>query len=301
MESPPVNVSVCICTFRRPSVAQAIYSVLAQEGVPASEFEILVCDDDPEESARPVVERIAAASAVAVRYEVSGSQNVARCRNFCLSSARGEWIAFIDDDEIADPAWLRQLRAAQEKYAADIVKGHVSADYPQGTPDWVLAGDPFTRDFGPTGSHPRIFGSGNLMFRRAIATSNALHFDPAFGKTGGEDIDFFLRYEALASPAVACREAVVVEMVSPARVTTAYLAKRARRGGHIFARVFVSRMSKIQRRLSMLRSALIVVACSPYSPVRSIFRKPGYWMFDKFWLHVGMIEWALGRRSGHME
>src|SRR5690242_15128599 len=101
-----VNISVCICTFRRASVAETINSVFCQKLPPHMKVEVIVCDDDPEKSALPVVSNIISPKGFEVRYICCGSANVAVCRNECLNRASGEWIYFVDDDQVLDTLCL---------------------------------------------------------------------------------------------------------------------------------------------------------------------------------------------------
>ena len=51
-----------------------------------------------------------------------------------VEMARGEWVAFFDDDQWAEPGWLAELyRVAQEK-EADCVGGAVFLDLPESSP-----------------------------------------------------------------------------------------------------------------------------------------------------------------------
>src|SRR5258707_15815056 len=117
-----MDVSICICTYRRPMVADTIASVLAQDGLDRITAELIVCDDDPAQSARTAIATITAMTRIPVRYVTSGASNVAAARNTCLRAASGDWIAFIDDDEIAEPGWLAQLLATRSAYTAHLVK-----------------------------------------------------------------------------------------------------------------------------------------------------------------------------------
>ena len=49
-------------------------------------------------------------------YAVEPERNIALARNRALSLARGEKLAFIDDDEMASPFWLSTLLAAEKRY-----------------------------------------------------------------------------------------------------------------------------------------------------------------------------------------
>lgn len=297
MADPAIDVSVCICTYRRAHVGETIRSVLAQ-AVGARTLEIVVVDDDPQVSAQAVVTAIAATAPVPVRYAVCGTGNVAEARNTCLDTARGTWIAFIDDDEIAEPGWITALIAAQERYGADVVKGYVRAVYPEGTPDWIRAADPFTRDYGPTGQPPALLATGNVLFRRALIDEAGIRFDPQFGRTGGEDTDFFRRVRALTDRIVATREAVVQEIVPPERVAIGYLSQRARRMGQVEAHKSRRGISEETLAGHVAKAALCVALLWPNRVLRPIAAKPAYRTFAKFWYSLGVLEGAaLARRS----
>lgn len=106
----PVDVSVIMPTFRRPdTLVDAVRSVIEQD---ASQVEVLVIDDCPDGSAEKTVLGLGDAR---VRYfrnpEPSGGYP-ARVRNFGWPMARGEFIHFLDDDDIVPPGHYAAIRAA---------------------------------------------------------------------------------------------------------------------------------------------------------------------------------------------
>jgi glycosyltransferase involved in cell wall biosynthesis len=102
------QVSVIIPTWnRRESLARAIGSVLAQRDV---SVEVLVCDDDSDDGTR---EMVAGWSDDRVRLLTGPRAGMpAIPRNRGLAVARGDWFAFLDDDDEWFPHKLRaQLEA----------------------------------------------------------------------------------------------------------------------------------------------------------------------------------------------
>ncbi len=175
MTAQKILVSVCICTYQRPEVADTVRSIFAQLGV-VRNIEIIVCDDDKAGSARQWIAPLADHAPTTLKYVLCGSQNISICRNTCVAESRGDWIVFIDDDETAEPNWIRELLNAQAQYNADVVKGYVRGVYPPATSAWILKGDPFTRDPGPSGTRVYSFGTGNVMFRRNLVIDNNIWF-----------------------------------------------------------------------------------------------------------------------------
>ena len=96
--------SVVIPTRDRWSLlSRALGSVLGQEGV---ELEVLVVDDG---STDETPARLAAMEDPRVRVlRQSINQGVARARNRGIAEARGEWVAFLDDDDFWAPTCLRE-------------------------------------------------------------------------------------------------------------------------------------------------------------------------------------------------
>ena len=294
------DVSICICTYNRPHVAETIRSVLRQEGLGDRSIEIIVADDDPNGSAQSLVTQAAAGSEIPVRYVCSGARNVAAARNACLDAARGTWVAFIDDDEVAEPTWLVCLLEAQQRYGADVVKGYVRAVYPEGAPGWVRFADPYTRDYGATGALPKLLATGNVLFRRELAERHGLRFDPAFGRSGGEDTEFFRRMCASAPKVVASRDAVVNEIVPDDRITVNYLASRYKRMGQTQGKKARLGLSEQSTLTAVTMAIPAVVLLWTYPVFQMIGTRLGFKAFAKFWYSIGILDGAVRLHADDM-
>lgn len=227
-------ISVCVCTYKRRHIVDTLQSVLAQRLAPGLQLEIVVVDNDPLKSAEQAVTEVGAGTAIPVRYASEPARNIARARNRALFLARGDWLAMIDDDEVAEPTWLQELLDAATKYRADIVIGRVVARYPTGAPRWLTVADPFSRNLGPSGTKCTTGLSGNTLMRWQMLRDTSIRFDPAFGLSGGEDTDFFSRHHSAGAKIVVASEAVVSEEVPMGRLSPAYLRQRAIRAGQSY-------------------------------------------------------------------
>ena len=119
------------------------------------------------------------------------------------------------------------------KFGADAVKCYVRAIYPPETPDWIKAGRAYTYDYGQTGKEVLIAATCGILFRRDFLSARALLFDVDLGITGGEDMEYFMRYRELGGKIVSCRTAVANEIVAPERVNPLHLKRRLRGFGHV--------------------------------------------------------------------
>jgi succinoglycan biosynthesis protein ExoM len=229
------------------------------------EVHIVVVDNDAAGSACEVVERYAATSEMNVRYEKEPVQNIALARNRALSLCAGDYIAFIDDDEEATSEWLRHLLHTARKFEADTVFGPVVPVYPDNTQEWVRRGRFFERARYQTGTLCSHGGAGNVLLSRKALASTGARFDPTYGRTGGEDTNFFYRLGQQGARMVWCDEALVHEAVPEDRMTPTWLIKRAYRGGQMHARLFISpkpplaRVPWVAQRVTYLTAALLAL------------------------------------------
>jgi teichuronic acid biosynthesis glycosyltransferase TuaG len=113
-------ISVVISTYQRPDACErALRSVLQQTEQP---LEVLICDDG---SADETPERFREweRTCELVRYLrlPANTGTPAATRNLGIAEARGEWIAFLDDDDAWLPHKLARQRSAMASYSADLV------------------------------------------------------------------------------------------------------------------------------------------------------------------------------------
>ena len=110
-------VSVIILTYNREQyVRRAIESILSQT---LEDFEFILVDNGSEDSSGNICDEYAKKdSRIKVIHKMKG--NIGSGRNAGLLAARGKYIAFIDDDDTAEPDMLEFLYGLITKYKADI-------------------------------------------------------------------------------------------------------------------------------------------------------------------------------------
>lgn len=221
------HVSVCICTYRRPGLLQRLLQgLMGQDTGGRLTYSVVVVDNDRLRSAQPVVTALAG-SPIPVSYHVEERQNIAMARNCAVEHARGDFIAFIDDDEFPTQTWLRTLFEACAKYAADGALGPVKPHFDQQPPAWVIKGKFYERATYPTGYFIdwRKGRTGNTLLKAGLFAGDPRPFNPEF--RAGEDQEFFRRMIALGRKFVWCDEAVAYEVVPPSRWSRRFMLRRA--------------------------------------------------------------------------
>ncbi len=265
-----IEVSIIIPTYLRPDmITRAVNTCLAQEGVDVP-FEIVVVDNDPAGSAEPTIAALAENSAVPIRYVAETRPGISHARNTGVASAAGRYIAFLDDDEEAEPGWLAALLATIRRYGGDVVKGPVRPRLPDCNP---YARKIYTRDAAvPTGTVlPDCTGTGNAFFdKERCFGGNKLPFDPFLGLAGGGDTLFFRQLLRAGRKIVWCAEAVVWETIPPDRILPRYVLRRRFHHGQIttFVRMAAKPAQPMQAALWMAVGCAQVVL---YAPMAALF------------------------------
>ena len=202
-------VSVIITTHNRPALLPAAISSARNA---ARDVEIIVVDDASYDETAAVCKSISD-----IKYvRVDRNQGVAGARNIGLLASRGEYITFLDDDDVRLPKSLdRQIEALEQNPNAAFAYGQAIPESSNGEhggaqPDCVPTGDIFwqllAHNFIPCGS---------VVFRRSVVSKIGL-LDDAI--PGLDDWDFWVRITELF-PSAAIKAPVLIWRQSSATST----------------------------------------------------------------------------------
>jgi glucosyl-dolichyl phosphate glucuronosyltransferase len=108
-----MKITVILCTFNRcQSLPKALDSVAAQVLPESVIWEVIVVDNNSSDQTRVVAEDYCRRYPGRFRYLCEPQQGLSRARNAGIRDARGEIIAFMDDDVTLEPTWLQDLTAS---------------------------------------------------------------------------------------------------------------------------------------------------------------------------------------------
>ena len=295
-ERPATSVDVCVCTYRRPQLAETLRSLAAQRGLGTVAVRVVVADNDAAPSARSLAVETAAALGLELAYLHAPAHNISVARNACLAAARAEWIAFLDDDETAEPLWLSRLLETAWEGRWDAVLGRVQAVYRPQAKAWVREGD-FHSIAGPARVRGAILTgyTCNALIRREAA--GGLKFAVQFGRSGGEDLDFFYRLTDGGGRIGFAPDAVVRDPVPAERERFAWLARRWFRSGQSHGvRLLTRARSPVERAQAVLLAAAKAVAYAATVLALLPFGVPRRRQILGLALHVGVVCRLLGGR-----
>jgi len=247
MRDQGLTASIVICTFNRLALLKAAVESCLRDASPAGlDFEVVIADNSPSGHARTYADERAAAGQP-VRWVGVSPPNISLARNAGLHAARAGLVAFLDDDSVVERGWLDHFVATLEAAGADAAVGPVRPVFEEGrAPAWDPEGRAFTRVLPApsgtpiqTGGRRRTRGfaisTASSIWRRATCFTDPQPFDPAFGASGGEDLDLFLRLEGRGCRFVWCAEAGVRESIPASRTDPRYQRLRAYSGGQVYA------------------------------------------------------------------
>lgn len=226
---------IAIASYHRPAGLRQLLDSI-QEAVGSMDVEIVVVDNDSEESARSV----ATEHPLGPVYVVEPQAGIAAARNRALDhfSERHRGIIFVDDDEWVSPTWLTTLTGYAAATGADVVLGPVVSVYPDETPEWVRRGGFIQRRIRESGLQLASAATNNtLLLRDAWVRAGSPRFDPSFSATGGSDTDLFRGIRKSGATILFCADAVVYEEVPLERLSFRWLRRRAIRNGIVDTRV----------------------------------------------------------------
>jgi len=232
---------IAIPTFRRPEQLRHLIAAIAQldrlEGAM-----LLVADNDAGGEGAAVAAAMAEDYPIAVEVIRVPEPGLCHVRNAIVAHALAiptmQQLAMLDDDEWPEPQWLAALLTVQQRTGAAVVGGPVLPVFPEGAPDWAQETLVFRPEQRPEGLADMLYASNNLLVTRgALEALGVPWFDPAFNRSGGEDLDFLTRLKAIGFAFAWAPGARVSEWVGAERARKAWVLRRMWRIGVTDTRV----------------------------------------------------------------
>jgi len=235
-------ISIVILTARR---AQKLLACLRSiEKQTFRSFESIVVDNAGEEETRTIINSLSLSVKL---VSAPDAPSYAEARNRGLQNARGEYIAFIDDDCVADPAWLSHLYDIAQN--ADAVGGMVIPLKKLPFPSWwdqnlnwlVGLSVPGLLDRESGGLHyPQ---TANMMIRKDVLVEEGFQeiggefsHKKTLSYAGREDVELWRRLRLKGKTCRFSPRAVVYHDIPRSRLSLKYLFRRAFNDGLAYFR-----------------------------------------------------------------
>jgi GT2 family glycosyltransferase len=229
-----MKINVILCTYNRcQTLAKALESVAAQVLPAATDWEVLVVDNNSRDRTRAVVEDFCRRHPGRFHYLIEPQQGLSHARNAGIQEARGDILAFMDDDVTVEPTWLHNLTAALHDGKWAGAGGRIVLEWPSTLPPWVSTDGPYARtpfpDFDEGQEAKELtrppFGT-NMAFRKSMfETYGCFRTDLglcANNLLSNEDTEFGRRLMVAGERLRYEPSAVVYHPVAPERISKKY-------------------------------------------------------------------------------
>ncbi|RHW18377.1 glycosyltransferase [Sphingomonas gilva] len=239
-------VYVAALTYKRPEDVAQLLRGCSRLALPEDwEVRFLIVDNDPQGSARALVER----EAPAFGYVVEPEPGIPAARNRALReglAGGGRLLCFLDDDETPERGWLREMIAHWERTGAALIGGPLRRTMPRDAlPAWrrlfarsliarrSLAEKRAERD--AAAGRPVPVNTSNWLCELAIVRDHDLWFDSAMRYSGGSDAAFYRAVRDAGLAVSWCPTAIVSEPITADRLSIRYQFGRSRAQGIVMA------------------------------------------------------------------
>src|SRR5436190_15123251 len=133
MNAPPGTLSVVVCCYtedRWPLLLAAIDS-LRNQTRPVDEIVVVVDYNDA------LLERVRVADLGAVVVPNDEPRGLSGARNTGVRAAKGNIVAFVDDDVVVTPTWAERIMSPYRDPAVLGVGGRILPMFEEGVPRWL--------------------------------------------------------------------------------------------------------------------------------------------------------------------
>ena len=237
------DISVVVCSYNRAdSLVEAIESLVNLDTQNFT-YEVLVIDNASTDHTEDAVKQVAEKSDCQIRYVMESQPGVSFARNRGIQESNATWIAFFDDDELAEPDWLLQLLTAATENQVKCVGGGVKLKFRGGSDrklrPWVrvMFGSTDDMEGGRIYDGKRVPGAGNMLIHKEVFEK--IGFFRTDLVEGGEDTDLYHRMRRAGFEAYHTPLAVIHHQIPTSRIEPKYLRSTSMRMGvHIARREF---------------------------------------------------------------
>lgn len=239
--------TIAICTADRPvDLERCVESLRSELQGPVRPCEILIIDNTPTGTAATMAQRLTERTPVRMRHVIEPRRGLSAARNRAVREARGDLVAFLDDDVQVRPGWAAAIAAAFGETDCAAVAGRVLPDFECEPPAWILHENLVTLGRLDLGGDRRpvtgyeILGCNFAVVRTWCDRVGGFRED--LGRVGssgfaGEETDLALRIGAAGGAIVYCPDATVRHRVRAGELRRTRQLLRAYWGGRTAQRI----------------------------------------------------------------
>jgi glucosyl-dolichyl phosphate glucuronosyltransferase len=232
-----MDISIVICTYNRfQDLCKTLSSIELLKIARDITWEVLIIDNNSSDLSKSIICRFVEKKPYLFKYIFEEQQGKSFALNKGIEVAKGEIIAFTDDDVIIDPHWVSELGRAFDTYQCMAVGGKTIPTWSRKKPSWYAEDGPFKLrgpiveynlgdEFCKIDRPPCPFGA-NMAFKKVVFEKYGL-FRTDLGRnpenlTGGEDHEFCMRLLKAQESFIYSPKAIVYHPVTKERIKKRY-------------------------------------------------------------------------------
>lgn len=274
-------ISVVVCTYNRANLLAGALQTLCEQALNSSHYEIIVVDNNSSDNTRAVTEEFCRCYPN-LRYCFEPQQGISHARNRGWREARGEYVAYVDDECKMPKQWLMVAKEVIERLSPDVFGGPYFAGYYTPKPRW------FKDSYGShrPGNEARALKNdcfqlheGNFFLRRTLLETLG-GFDPSLGPVGqkmsyGEGAALLrLIHDTMSDQLIYYDPRLYVyHLVRPEKMTMRWLMRSSFDRGRGIHRVFIHSDSPPSGRRRLMKPGIRILLAIAVDLARSVLRR----------------------------
>ncbi len=261
-------VSAIISTRNRSQHLKDALLGLVRQEYPCDQYEIIVVDNGSTDDTREVVEDMNSQGAARISYLYEPVVGLSQARNTGAGAAKGDIIAYTDDDAIPDSKWLMSLAAIfQQEENVACVGGKIEPLWISARPPWFPDEAEYLLgklDYGEEVKEldfPRLPHGGNIAIDRRVFNSLG-GFRTELGLADSrliphEEIELCYRAQKSGYRILYTPKAVVHHKMRPEILTKEFLLSRSRGIGQ--GTILLEHHMRASSRMRLIRRAIMAL------------------------------------------
>ncbi len=287
-----VRISVIVPTHNRCEYLRRTIISLQEQNFPEDEYEIIVVDNNSTDNTPEVVEacnRNGKKEVVYVKEPVLGLHNA---RHAGAKVAKGEILAYVDDDVICDANWLSELLKPYSDPEVGCVGGKILPKWEIKPPEWIKQYPSYLSllDLGNEIRElktPGIYGC-NFSIRKSLLFEVGGFNPDAFGDKkliwyrGDGETGLLLKVFATGRRIIYTPHAVVWHVIPENRLTLDYFKRRNFIQGisASFSAYRTERFSRIKLFYRSCNFGIAAIICKILALICKVLKKDGYFKYE---------------------
>ncbi len=299
MENKALLISVIVCTYNRSSSLKGCLQSLKKQTANKSIYEVIVVDNNSSDNTEEIIKYFTK-SRLTIRLVKEKNQGLSFARNRGWKDAKGIYVAYIDDDAIAESEWVEQIAHFLKTHPqVGVFGGPYDRFSPNPLPAWL------PENYGTLnlGNKRKLLNTkddwlsgSNIIFKKAILEQYS-GFKTNLGMKGdkilyGEETELLIRLKKMEEAVYYVPNIRVKHLVAERKLSLWWLLK-----SDYFRNFSISLMNN--DRLDLLRGLFYLI--------KSLFQLPFYLLMltkdpwkRKLYFGLSNISGSLGRISGSM-